>query len=195
MSDFVHSKLDVEQNHNVSGQLSTSDFNLVSIPRISVQAFCLDSQTAETVQKASIDRRMSKTHTMVRQGGIAAAVETFQNAATPNFLIVESLASSSEMIEELDRLAEVCDAGTNVLVVGRVNDVNLYRALIHRGVGEYIVGPIDIAQLINTIGQFYSDVDAAPFGRTIAVLGAKGGCGASSVAHNLSWSIAKNARQ
>ncbi|SFK35271.1 pilus assembly protein CpaE [Pseudovibrio ascidiaceicola] len=191
MNDFAHSKLDVEQNHDVSGQLSTSDFNLVSIPRISVQAFCLDAQTAETIQKASADRRMSKTHTMVRQGGILAATETFQSAATPNFLIVESLASSSEMIEELDRLAEVCDAGTNVLVIGRVNDVNLYRALIQRGVGEYIVGPIDIAQLINTIGQFYSDIDAEPFGRTIAVLGAKGGCGASAVAHNLSWSIAK----
>ncbi|WP_235861726.1 AAA family ATPase [Pseudovibrio brasiliensis] len=134
---------------------------------------------------------MSKAHTMVRQGGIPAALETFQSAATPNFLIVESLSSPHEVIEELDQLAEVCDAGTNVLVIGRVNDVNLYRALIQRGVGEYIVGPVDIAQIINTIGQFYSDTEAEPFGRTIAVIGAKGGCGASSVAHNLSWSIAK----
>lgn len=191
MSDLAQHTENPITRHDTISQLSTSDFQLVNIPRISVQAFCLDAQTAETIQNASLDRRMSKAHTMVRQGGIPAAVETFQSAATPNFLIVESLSSPHEVIEELDQLAEVCDAGTNVLVIGRVNDVNLYRALIQRGVGEYIVGPVDIAQVINTIGQFYSDTEAEPFGRTIAVIGAKGGCGASSVAHNLSWSIAK----
>ncbi|AEV35587.1 response regulator receiver protein [Pseudovibrio sp. FO-BEG1] len=191
MSDFAQSDIGTTFDDGAVGQLSTSEFKFVSIPRISVQAFCVDSRTAETIQNSSIDRRMSKTHTMVHQGGILAAVETFQSAATPNLLIVESLSSPQEMVEELDQLAEVCDAGTNVLVIGRVNDVNLYRALIQRGVGEYIVGPVDIAQIINTIGQFYSDTEAEPFGRTIAVIGAKGGCGASSVAHNLSWSIAK----
>ncbi|GHB45203.1 pilus assembly protein [Pseudovibrio japonicus] len=191
MSDFAYSGSDQAKQIGTSGQLPTSEFQFVNIPRISVQAFCLEARTSETIQNASLDRRMARTHTMVQQGGVAAAIATFQSAATPNLLIVESLSSAQEMIEELDQLAEVCDAGTNVLVIGRVNDVNLYRALINRGVGEYIVGPIDTAQLINTIGQFYSDTDAEPFGRTIAVIGAKGGSGASSVAHNLSWSIAK----
>ncbi len=191
MSDFAYSGSDQATQIGNSGQLSTSEFQFVNIPRISVQAYCLEARTSDTIQNASLDRRMARTHTMVHQGGVAAAIETFQSAATPNLLIVESLSSAQEMIEELDQLAEVCDAGTNVLVIGRVNDVNLYRTLINRGVGEYIVGPINTAQLINTIGQFYSDTDAEPFGRTIAVIGAKGGSGASSVAHNLSWSIAK----
>ncbi|KZK75504.1 Septum site-determining protein MinD [Pseudovibrio sp. W64] len=191
MSDLAQFDSDASSRQETTSQLSTSDFQFVNIPRISVQAFCVDSRTSETIQNASLDRRMSKTHTMVRQGGIPAAVETFESAATPNFLIVESLSNPKEMIAELDRLAEYCDAGTNVLVIGRINDVNLYRTLISRGVGEYIVGPIDIPQLINTIGQFYANTDAEPFGRTVAVIGAKGGCGASSVAHNLSWSIAK----
>ncbi|KZL24327.1 AAA family ATPase [Pseudovibrio sp. WM33] len=191
MSDLAQFDSDASSRQETTSQLSTSDFQFVNIPRISVQAFCVDSRTSETIQNASLDRRMSKTHTMVRQGGISAAVETFESAATPNFLIVESLSNPKEMIAELDRLAEYCDAGTNVLVIGRINDVNLYRTLISRGVGEYIVGPVDIPQLINTIGQFYANTDAEPFGRTVAVIGAKGGCGASSVAHNLSWSIAK----
>ncbi|WP_208995465.1 AAA family ATPase [Pseudovibrio sp. Alg231-02] len=191
MSDLAQFDSDASSRQETTSQLSTSDFQFVNIPRISVQAFCVDSRTSETIQNASLDRRMSKTHTMVRQGGIPAAVETFESAATPNFLIVESLSNPKEMIAELDRLAEYCDAGTNVLVIGRINDVNLYRTLISRGVGEYIVGPVDIPQLINTIGQFYANTDAEPFGRTVAVIGAKGGCGASSVAHNLSWSIAK----
>ncbi|WP_057464158.1 AAA family ATPase [Pseudovibrio sp. POLY-S9] len=191
MSDLAQFDSDTSSRQETTSQLSTSDFQFVNIPRISVQAFCVDSRTSETIQNASLDRRMSKTHTMVRQGGIPAAVETFESAATPNFLIVESLSNPKEMIAELDRLAEYCDAGTNVLVIGRINDVNLYRTLISRGVGEYIVGPVDIPQLINTIGQFYANTDAEPFGRTVAVIGAKGGCGASSIAHNLSWSIAK----
>ncbi|KZK93866.1 Septum site-determining protein MinD [Pseudovibrio sp. Ad46] len=191
MSDLAQFDSDASSRQETTSKLSTSDFQFVNIPRISVQAFCVDSRTSETIQNASLDRRMSKTHTMVRQGGIPAAVETFETAATPNFLIVESLSNPKEMIAELDRLAEYCDAGTNVLVIGRINDVNLYRTLISRGVGEYIVGPIDIPQLINAIGQFYANTDAEPFGRTVAVIGAKGGCGASSVAHNLSWSIAK----
>ncbi|KZL21991.1 Septum site-determining protein MinD [Pseudovibrio axinellae] len=191
MSNLAYSGSDIAQEHDTSGQFSTSDFQFVNIPRISVQAFCLDEITTETIQNASLDRRMAKTHTMVRQGGIPAAVETFQNASTPNFLIVETRSDAKGVVDELDQLAEFCDAGTKVLVIGHVNDVNLYRTLMQRGVGEYVVGPINIAQLINTIGQFYSDTEAAPFGRSVAVIGAKGGCGASSVAHNLSWSIAK----
>ncbi len=191
MSDLAQFDSDTSFQQETAGQFSSADFQLVNIPRISVQAFCVDSRTSETIQNACLDRRMSKTHTMVRQGGIPAAIETFESAATPNFLIVETLSDPKEIIAELDRLAECCDAGTNVLVIGRINDVNLYRTLISRGVGEYIVGPVDVPQLVNTIGQFYENTNAEPFGRTVAVIGAKGGCGASSVAHNLSWSIAE----
>ena len=34
------------------------------------------------------------------------------------------------MLAELDRLAECCDAGTKVVVIGRTNDVVLYRELL-----------------------------------------------------------------
>ena len=39
-------------------------------------------------------------------------------------------------------LAEVCDPGTKVVVIGHVNDVPLYRELIRRGVSEYLVAPV-----------------------------------------------------
>ena len=44
------------------------------IPRISIQAFCEDPETAEVVQVAAEDRRLSKTHVSIHMGGIAAAV-------------------------------------------------------------------------------------------------------------------------
>lgn len=180
-----------ETQKATQNQMPMQDLLPVNIPRISIQAFCLEAGTLETIERASVDRRMAKAHTTVHHGGIPAAVELFQTASTPNLLIVETLSTHQEILAELDALAEVCDAGTTVLVIGRVNDVELYRALIQRGVSEYVVGPIDLARYINTVGQFYQDTETALIGRTIAVIGAKGGCGASSVAHNISWSIAK----
>ena len=45
------------------------------------------------------------------------------------------------MLAELDRLAECCDAGTKVVVIGHTNDVVLYRELLKRGVSEYLIAP------------------------------------------------------
>ena len=40
-------------------------------------------------------------------------------------------------------MADVCDEGTQVLAIGDVNDIGLYRALIGFGVHDYLVKPID----------------------------------------------------
>ncbi|MEP2707733.1 MAG: CpaE family protein [Roseibium sp.] len=94
-------------------------------------------------------------------------------------------------MSSLDHLAEYCDAGTKVIVIGDVNDVMLYRELISRGVSEYLIAPVSIFQLIGSIGNLYNDPEAEPLGRSIAFYGVKGGCGASTVAHNGAWSLAR----
>jgi pilus assembly protein CpaE len=90
----------------------------------------------------------------------------------------------------LDSLAEVCDPGSRVIVVGRVNDVTLYRDLMKRGVSEYLVAPIGAIDIVRAICGLYSSPEAKPVGRIIAVTGAKGGVGASTIAHNVAWAIA-----
>ena len=75
-------------------------------------------------------------------GGIAAASEAYRNSPTPNVILIETDSRTDEILSGLDQLAEVCDAGTRVIVVGRVNDVALYRGLTRRGVSEYLIGPI-----------------------------------------------------
>jgi pilus assembly protein CpaE len=110
------------------------------IPRVSIQAFCEDQLTAAHIQKASEDRRLAKAHVSVQMGGVQAAVASYRNASTPNLIIIESLHERNAMIADLDRLAEVCDPGTKVVVVGHINDVMLYRELTRRGVSEYVVG-------------------------------------------------------
>ena len=58
-----------------------------------------------------------------------AATEAYNNSPTPNVILIETDASANDILSGLDRLAEVCDAGTRVIVMGRVNDVTFYRDL------------------------------------------------------------------
>ena len=84
-------------------------------------------------------------------GGVQAAVAFYKNASTPNLIIIESLLDRTDMLGDLDRLAEVCDPGTKVIAIGHVNDVLLYRELLRRGVSEYVVAPVKVLQIIESI--------------------------------------------
>ena len=162
------------------------------LPRISLQAFCESPDLVEVVEDAATDRRMARTRVKVHGGGVAAAAEFYRDAATPNLILVESQLPRDRLEAELDRLAEVCDPGTKVVVIGAVNDVSLYRSLVQRGVSEYLVAPVDAAGIIRAVSRLFVDQSSQPLGRTIAFVGAKGGVGSSMVAHNTAWAIARN---
>jgi len=160
------------------------------IPRVNIQAFCEDQATAVAIQKASEDRRLTKAHVTVQMGGVHAANAFYRNASTPNLIIIESLHAREEMVGDLDRLSEVCDPGTKVIVIGHVNDVMLYRELVRRGVSEYVVAPVKAMQVIESISAIYTDPETGPVGQVIAFVGAKGGSGSSTICHNTAFCIA-----
>jgi pilus assembly protein CpaE len=161
------------------------------VPRISIHAFCEFPDTGAALQRAGGDRRLSKAHLQVELGGIDAAVAHYHGQVTPNLLVVETKLHGAEALAELDRLAEVCDPSTKVIVVGRSNDVELYRELMRRGASEYLVAPLSPLQLIEVISGLYLDPGAAPIGRVVAVVGARGGVGSSTLSHNIGWCIAE----
>jgi pilus assembly protein CpaE len=162
------------------------------LPRVTIQAFCDTAAVADTIQSAAEDRRMHKAHLKVQMGGAPAAVEAFRHAPTPNVIVLETQGERSGILDSLDILASVCDAGTKVMVVGHVNDVSLYREIMRRGVSEYLMAPIDVLAFIQATSELFTTPGADPVGRTIGVIGAKGGVGASTLAHNLAWTIAGN---
>jgi pilus assembly protein CpaE len=161
------------------------------IPRISIQAFCEDAATAEMMQAAAADRRLSKSHVSVHMGGAVAAVAHYHESPTPNLIIVETTLPRAQMLGELDQLAECCDAGTKVVVIGRTNDVLLYRELLKRGVSEYLIAPVSPLQLIESLSNLYNNPDTDPVGNIIAFIGAKGGVGSSTVCHNTAWAMSE----
>jgi pilus assembly protein CpaE len=160
------------------------------VPRVSIQAFCETPETAAIVQTAIADRRMAKTHVKQNMGGAAAAVEAYRSAPTPNVIVLEATANRDILIEQLEELSNFCDAGTKVIVLGRVNDILLYRELMARGVSEYLVSPFTAVEFVQAVSNLFRAPGAKPLGRVVAVIGAKGGVGASTVAHNLSWALA-----
>jgi pilus assembly protein CpaE len=166
--------------------------HIAPAPRVSVQAFCESVDTAAAIQGAGEDRRLAKAHLRVQMGGLRAAIEAFQESPTPNVIILESEGRNDDILGGLDRFAEFCDAGTRVVVIGRMNDVTLYRELVRRGVSDYLISPIDVLQIVGSVCGLFSAPEAKPVGRIIAVVGAKGGVGASTIAHNIAFSIARD---
>jgi pilus assembly protein CpaE len=172
--------------------IAAGEEHIAPAPRVSVQAFCETVETAAAVQAAGEDRRLAKAHVKIQMGGGTAAVEAYRSAPTPNVIVIEAEARAEAILTRLDQLAEVCDAGTRVIVVGRVNDVTLYRDLTRRGVSDYLIAPVGTIDIVRAICGLFSSPEAKPVGRVIAVVGAKGGVGASTVAHNIGWSIARD---
>ena len=163
----------------------------VSVPRIVIHIYYERPETAEIAAKVAEDRRLARATTQVRPGGLRAALELYQNQPTPPLIIVECLEPPEALLGALDSLAEVCDSGTKVVVLGLANDISLYRELMRRGVSEYLAPPLQTLQLIHTITSLYSD-PATPFvGRSMAFVGAKGGVGASTLAHNVAFALAE----
>lgn len=159
------------------------------IPRISIQAFCETESIAAPIERAGEDRRMAKAHLKVHMGGIATAIEFYQTAPTPNLVILESRREPRELLDSLRQLAEVCDPSTKVVVIGHYNDVWLYRELVRSGVSEYVVAPISMADILTVISSIFVDPEADPIGRSLAFVGAKGGVGSSTIAHNVAWAM------
>ena len=170
---------------------SHADDYIAPAPRVSVQAFCTTEETATAVRSAGEDRRLVKAHLTVKMGGMDAAVETYSTVPTPNVIILETEAGR-DILEGLDQLATVCDPGTRVVVIGSTNDVAPYRELLRRGVNDYVIGPVETLDVVRSICSLFSASDAITVGRIIAVVGAKGGVGASTVAHNVAWTIARD---
>src|SRR5262245_15209192 len=171
---------------------SAVDAHIAPAPRVSIQAFCETVETAAAVQAAGEDRRLAKAHVKIQMGGSVAAVEAYRNSPTPNVILIETDSRTDDILRGLDQLAQVCDGGTRVLVLGRVNDVRFYRELTRRGVSEYLMTPIGTIDVVRAICGLFTAPDAKAVGRVIAVVGAKGGVGASTVAHNVAWAIGRD---
>jgi pilus assembly protein CpaE len=128
------------------------------------------------------------------KGGLRNAVQSLSITASPNVLLID-LSESGDPLNDINSLAEVCEPGTIVVAIGQVNDVRLYRDLIASGIHDYLLKPLSPTQLRDSLAQAQT-VFAAPKHHdtggvkkhiSMAVIGTRGGTGASTVATSLAW--------
>jgi pilus assembly protein CpaE len=136
------------------------------------------------------------------KGGLRNAVQSLSISASPNILMVD-LSESGDPLSDINALAEVCEPGTVVIAVGQVNDVRLYRDLLASGIHDYLLKPLSPGQvrdaLVNAQAVFASpkhhDPAAAKKHVSVAVIGTRGGVGASTIATSLAWLYSGDEKQ
>ena len=156
-------------------------------------AFVCDDVTLDTLRSVVID--MGWPPEKVMKGGLRNAIQSLAITASPAILMVD-LSESGDPLNDINALAEVCEPGTVVIAVGQVNDVRLYRDLVASGIQDYLLKPLSVGHLRDTLVQAQA-IFAAPRGDgaatkrhiATAVVGTRGGVGASTVATSLAWML------
>ena len=156
---------------------ASNSVETLRIPHITIHAFCETPALTSAMEVALADRRMSRASGKVLPGGITAAIDLYHRETSPNLIMVENRASIAELYAQLEALADVCVAGTKLIVIGNANDVAVYRELLFRGISDYAVGPLDPLAIIALISRAYKDSETSRFGRVLAFVGASGGAG------------------
>lgn len=128
------------------------------------------------------------------KGGLRNAIQSLSVSASPNILMVD-LSESGDPLNDINALAEVCEPGTVVIAIGQVNDVRLYRDLLASGIHDYLLKPLSGNVVRDALTQAQA-VFMAPRGGegeqghrhlSTAVVGTRGGVGASTIASSLGW--------
>ncbi|MEI6986366.1 MAG: AAA family ATPase [Rhodospirillaceae bacterium] len=125
-------------------------------------------------------------------GSLTEAATRYAAEASPQLLVVETGNDQERILTDLEALADVCVAGTNLILMGEINDVGLYRSLTKGGVADYLVLPSSPVRLIEAVLELYQDANKRPVGQVIAFIGAKGGCGSSTLAANVAVQLAEH---
>jgi pilus assembly protein CpaE len=131
------------------------------------------------------------------KGGLRNAVQSLSVSASPNILMVDP-SESGDPLNDINALAEVCEPGTVVIAIGQVNDVRLYRDLVASGIHDYLLKPLAASALRDALNAAQavfsapkaSDPDVAKRHISTAIIGTRGGVGASTLATSLAWHFA-----
>ncbi|MWV27332.1 pilus assembly protein CpaE [Aurantiacibacter rhizosphaerae] len=155
-------------------------------------AFICDESALDVLRPVVIE--MGWQPEKCNKGGLRNAIQSLSIAASPAILMVD-LSESGDPLNDINALAEVCEPGTVVIAVGQVNDVRLYRDLVASGIHDYLLKPLSAGQLRDALTQaqavFSTPRNAEGEGErehiATAVVGTRGGVGASTLATSLAW--------
>ncbi|MDK1385675.1 AAA family ATPase [Sinorhizobium sp. 8-89] len=162
---------------------------LLPIPKVEVATFCRSEEVTEAIRTAAIDRRMARATVTIKSGGIREATALYGGITSPNLVVVENDDDEVRLMAALEALAVECVTGTKVIVIGRSNDVSLYKKLLDAGVSDYLVMPFEPMDFVAAVHRCFRSSTEEKLGRIVAFVGAKGGTGSSTLAHNVAYAM------
>lgn len=161
------------------------------ILRINIGAFVLTDAVRDAVNSLTQDRLFLRSTVAVQDGGMQAALDFLSQRSTPELLIIETTAEDDALFNELNALADVCQPGTRVVLIGAENDINLFKTLLEQGVSQYFLRTVSGEELKTAILDAFADKSMNAKSRTIAFTGMRGGVGSSVLAHNVASELAE----
>ena len=158
-------------------------------------AYVCDEITADALRPIASELGWSVDK--IHKGGLRNAIQSLSVSASPQILFVD-LAESGDPLNDINALAEVCEPGTVVIAAGQVNDVRLYRDLVSSGIQDYLLKPLHPDMLRDAFGHAQALLNAPKHVEistdrphcSVAVIGTRGGVGASTIATSIAWLLA-----
>lgn len=172
----------------------TSNYSVL-LPAATVGVFSNHEDTRAAVAGLASDWRFARVRFDIRPGDAAAAIALYAQMPSPHLLLLDTDLIDQGFTAQLEQLAATCSEGTNAVVVGPVNDVAMYRYLISIGVSDYLVRPLQPATISDVIARILIEQLGASGSSLVAIIGAKGGAGTSTVAELLAYGLGEVAKQ
>lgn len=157
--------------------------------KISIVAYTKNKEIADILSESKNNITFTRSNFGIRKGDIDDAMDYYSqdNRETPDLLIIEVDGDNQLSISnQVDNLADFVSQNTRVMIIGQINDVNFYRDLKDMGIAEYLPMPFDTEMFVKCVREIYGDTLLHDRGHVIAVFGAKGGVGSSTIAQNIS---------
>jgi pilus assembly protein CpaE len=163
-------------------------------------AFVSDNQTRGVVESMMSQFFDSP---VMRDGGSQEALDYLAEIPAPKVIIVDIGESSAPLTAMLSLTAAFTE-DTRLIGIGTINDINLYREMVGAGITDYLVKPVTEKALAAALSRAEEPIQA-PVGpeetansdnvRRVAVIGSRGGVGASSLAVNLGWILSQEKKK
>ncbi|HXQ49802.1 MAG TPA: AAA family ATPase [Stellaceae bacterium] len=154
-------------------------------------AFLADAESEGVLRECL--SQLSVQNTIVMRGAIGKAIQYLSEERSPNVLVVD-ISGVDLPISEIHKLAEVCEPGVTVIVLGDRNDIGLYRDLLQAGITDYIVKPLTPYLVAKSVQAAIEGQRAARISekqaKLVAFVGTRGGVGSTTLAVNLAWYLA-----
>lgn len=157
------------------------------IPRSTIAAFGQSPEVVEALQALRTHTLLSRAKYDASTGGIDAIINKYPSGGTPDLLILEH----DGPMDDLDRLAEVSSATTQLIVISHDNDVSRYRRLLDQGGADYLCTPITPELLLGAISRTFARAENRKVGTLVSFFSCGGCSGSSTVAQNAAVLLSK----